>query len=350
MFGGARPSAWVRQRTDRHGKDSDDPSNVRKRARKLEKVVFHRLSQFPGMHIEASDGEIGKVKDVYFDDHSWAVRYLVIEAGSWFADRKVLISPISVSRIDWDNRSIGLNLTRREVQASPSIDTDKPVSRQHEVDFFDYYGYPYYWCGPSLWGETSGPMSPIGPIPPVRNAPDVHGESPLDPRLRSAVEVIGYKIQTDDTSMGHVEDFLLDLETWSVRYLVINTRIWLSGRHVVIPPQWIRAVDWTQRNVSIDVSSDLVKASPEFDWSSSAFSRAHETNLYRHYQRLEVPMPAPGRPGMYKCTPIDPLKREEMIRRAAYFRSQLREPCLTHEAEDWLAAERQIDRMLTGHV
>jgi sporulation protein YlmC with PRC-barrel domain len=311
--------------------------------------VFHRLGQFSGMHIEASDGEIGKVKDVYFDDHSWAVRYLVIEAGSWFVDRKVLISPISVSRIDWDNRAIGVSLTRRQVQESPAIDTDKPVSRQHEVDFFDYYGYPYYWTGPSIWGETSGPMSPIGPIPPVRNALDAHGELPLDPRLRSAVEVTGYKIQTEDTSMGHVEDFLLDLETWAIRYMVINTQKWLSGRHVVIPPQWIGDVDWTQRIVSVNVSSDVVKASPEFDWSGD-FSRDHETNLYRHYPRHEVAMPAPGECGMPRCTPIDPARREALIRQAAYFRSQLRGPCITHEAEDWFAAERQIDRMLTGYA
>jgi sporulation protein YlmC with PRC-barrel domain len=259
--------------------------------------VFHRLGQFSGMRIEASDGEIGKVKDVYFDDHSWAVRYLVIEAGSWFAARKVLVSPISVSRIDWDNRAIGINLTRKQVQESPAIDTDKPVSRQHEVDFFDYYGYPYYWAGPSLWGHTSNPVDVIGPVPPTRNAPGPLREAPLDPRLRSSVEVIGYSIKTDDASMGHVEDFLLDLETWAIRYMVINTRNWITGKHVVIPPQWIRDVDWTQRVVSVDVSSDLVKQSPEFD-SSVEFSRAHETNLYRHYQRHEAPMPSLGKSDM----------------------------------------------------
>jgi sporulation protein YlmC with PRC-barrel domain len=311
--------------------------------------VVYRLKQLVGLDIEASDGAVGKIKDLYFDDHSWVVRYVVVEAGGWFTDRKVLISPISVSRIDWDNNAVELSLTRQQVKTSPLIDTDKPVSRQHEADFFDYYGYPYYWNGPSLWGDTANPTGSIGTAPPVRNTPGLLGESPLDPRLRSAHEVIGYSLQATDSSMGHLEDFLLDAETWGIRYLVVSTHDWLPGKHVVIPPQWIRDVDWTQRVVNVDVSSDQVKASPEFDLGSK-FSRAHETNLYWHYQRHEVPMPAPGECGMPKCAPIDPEKRAAMIRRAAYFRSQQRGPCLSHEAEDWLAAEKQIDRMLTGHA
>jgi len=339
----------VRQRTDKSGQSSDTFAKCCKRTRKLEKTVVYRLKQLIGLGIEASDGKIGKIKDVYFDDHSWAVRYLVAEAGGLFTDRKVLISPISVSRIDWDNNVLELSLTCQQVKMSPPIDTDKPVSRQHEVDFFDYYGYPYYWAGPSLWGETSDPAGSIAPIPPTRNAPGLLGESPLDRRLRSAVEVIGYSLHATDSSMGHLEDFLLDADTWAIRSLFVTTHNFLPGKHVVIPAQWIRDVDWTQRVVSTNVSSDQVKASPEFNLGSD-FSRTHETNLYRHSPRHQVPVPAPGECGVPKRKPIDPAKREAMIRQAAYFRSQLRGSCLTHEAEDWLAAERQIDRMLTGHA
>ena len=311
--------------------------------------MIYKLEQLIGFHIQASDGEIGKIKDVYFDDHSWAVRYLVVEAGVGFTDRKVLISPISVSGIDWDNRTLRVSLSRQQVRTSPSIDTDKPVSRQHEVDFFDHYGYSYYWSGPALWGGTSNPASPAGPPPPIRNVAGVHGEAPVDPRLRSAREVIGYRLETNTDSVGHVEDFLVDPESWAIRYLVVDTRTWLSIKHVVIPPQWIRDVDWSQGIVTVDVSVDAVKASPEFD-SSVEFSRSHETNLYQHYERQEVPMAPRPKNAMVHCAPIDPARREDMIRQCAYFRSQLRTPRLTHEAEDWLAAEQQIDRMLTGQA
>ena len=255
--------------------------------RKLEKTVVYRLKQLIGLHVEASDGKIGTIKDVYFDDHSWAVRYLIVEAGAWFTARKVLVSPISVSRIDWNNNLIELSLTCQQIRTSPPIDTDKPVSRQHEVDFFDYYGYPYYWAGPSLWGETPDPAGSMALTPAPRNAPGLLGESPLNPQLRSAVEVIGYSLQATDSKMGHLEDFLLDSDTWGIRYLVVSTHDWLPGKHVAIPPQWIRDVDWSQRVVSIDVASDLVKESPEFNLGAE-FSRVHETNLYRHRAPHEV--------------------------------------------------------------
>jgi DUF2934 family protein len=291
----------------------------------------------------------GKIEDIYFDDLSWAVRYLVIKAGSWFAERKVLISPISVCSIDWDNQTIAIDLTRQRVEASPPIDTDKPVSRQHEADLSDYYGYPYYWFGPSLWGATSNPPGCLAPIPPTRNTPGPFGESPLDLKLRSSVEVTGYALRATDAAIGHLEDFMLDAQTWAIRYLVVDTRHWLLGKHVVIPPQWIKNVDWAQRVLNLNVSSAQVKASPEFD-PSDELSRAHETNLYRHYQRHQDQMPAPVENGIPRCAPVDPAKREAMIRQAAYFMSQQRGSCLTHEAEDWLAAERQIDRMLTGYA
>ena len=311
--------------------------------------MFHSLRQFIGMRIEASDGEIGKITDIYFDDRSWAVRYLVIETGSWFAERKVLISPISVSRIDWDNHTIAIDLTRRRVEASPSIDTDKPVSRQHEAELSDYYGYRYYWFGPSIWGATSNQPGCLMPITPTRNIPNPLGESALDLKLRSCVEATGYGLRATDSTIGHLEDFMLDAQTWAICYLVVDTRHWLLGKHVVIPPQWIKNVDWAQRIVDLDVSSAQVKASPEFD-PGSGLSCAHETKLYRPYQRYEGQTAPPVKNGMPPCAPTDPAKREAMIRQAAYFVSQQRGPRLTHEAEDWLAAERQIDRMLTGHA
>ena len=236
-----------------------------------------------GLHIKASDGAIGKIKDVYFDDYSWTIRYLVVETGAFFSVGQVLISPISVSSIDWDNGMVQVKLNRGQVKASPPIDTDKPVSRQHEADYFDHYGFPYYWTDPSLWIKATYPISPPGTGPVAHNAAGIHGEAPFDPQLRSAKEVVGYGIQTTAETMGHVEDFLLDSVTWAVRYLVVDTRNWLPGRHVVIPPTWIQHVDWDQRIVRVAVSPESVRDAPEFD-PNTEFSRAYESTLYKHYQ------------------------------------------------------------------
>jgi len=246
--------------------------------------MLYGFEKLNGLPVEATDGEVGKVKDIYFDDHRWTTRYLVVDTGRWLGGRRVLISPIAVKSIDWEKSVAQVELTQQQVRASPNIDTDKPVSRQHERDFFNYYGYPYYWSGPGLWGTASYPVSPIGYLPPVTNSPDEHGEAPTDPHLRSAKEVKGYRLRTTDDSLGHVEDFLLDSVSWAIRYLVVDTRNWLPGKHVVIPPQWIKDVNWSERVVNVDVTRDTMQGAPEYH-SSTEFSRAHETNLYRYYHR-----------------------------------------------------------------
>ena len=246
--------------------------------------MLYRLEKLLGASVAGSDGEFGRIKDVYFDDQRWAVRYLVVDTGNWLTGRKVLIAPISVGSIDWEKTLVNVELTQLQVETSPNIDTDKPVSRQHESDLYDYYGYPYYWTGPYLWGATPYPVSPVGPLPTAGSARGQNGTAPADPHLRSAKEVVGYHLLTSRDSVGHVEDFLFENATWAIRYLLVDTRNWQPGKHVAIPRQWIRGVDWTERVVNVDVSRDAVQTAPEYQ-SAVQFSRLHETNLYSHYRR-----------------------------------------------------------------
>ena len=246
--------------------------------------MLYRLEKLIGMSINASDGELGKVKDIYFDDHRWAVRYLVVDTGGWLDDRKVLISPFSVQKIDWDQRGIHVHLTRQQVKDSPSVNTDKPVSRQHEMEFLGYYGYPGYWGGPLLWGAIPYPVLPALAMPAVNEAWAGHAEAPADSHLRSAGEVTGYHLQATDHSIGHLQDFLVDDENWAIRYVVVDTRNWWPGKHVVIPAQWIKQLDWSENVVKVDVTRETVQSAPEFD-PDLEFTRAYETNLHRHYRR-----------------------------------------------------------------
>jgi hypothetical protein len=109
--------------------------------------------------IRATDGTIGHVKDFYFEDGTWVVRYLVIDAGSWLSSRKVLISPMALGQPDWTQKVLPASITKRQVRNSPNIDTDKPVSRQHEKQYLEYYGYPFYWGGAGLWGAGVYPSA-----------------------------------------------------------------------------------------------------------------------------------------------------------------------------------------------
>src|ERR1700691_472875 len=119
--------------------------------------MLSSMSDLEGYAIRATDGTIGHVKDLYFDDEAWVVRYLIVDTGSWLSSRKVLISPMAIGQSSWADKTLSASLTREQVKSSPDIDTDKPVSRQHEMEYLGYYGYPYYWGGDGLWGQGAYP-------------------------------------------------------------------------------------------------------------------------------------------------------------------------------------------------
>lgn len=105
-----------------------------------------------GFTLVATDGELGAVRDFYFDDEKWTIRYVVAETGTWLAGRRVLISPIAVRQVDWLGQRLTLGLTRQQVENSPDVDLLEPISRQIEAEYYNYYRWPAYWDGPGLWG------------------------------------------------------------------------------------------------------------------------------------------------------------------------------------------------------
>jgi uncharacterized protein YrrD len=230
-------------------------------------ILLRRFSKFAGSWIIALDGEVGKVHDVYFDDSSWVVRYLVADTGNWLFGRKVLISPQAVEQIDRTRQTVSLRLTRAKIKASPDVDTDKPVSRQHENQFNAYYGYSSYWDHSMQWG--TGPMPPVaGPTASELlelQEKRLISAHPGDTHLRSAREVKGYTISAMDGSIGHVEDFLFDDATWAMRHLVVKTGVWLFGRHVMVSRDSVRQVDWAAKSVEVDQTRKQIEHGVEFD-------------------------------------------------------------------------------------
>jgi uncharacterized protein YrrD len=249
--------------------------------------MLDSAKKLKGFAIAATDGAIGKIADVYFDDQKWAIRYFVVDTGGWLTGRKVLISPISVRDVDWNHHSLHVNLTRQQIKDSPGIATEQPVSRRQEAEFFRHYDYPLYWTGPLLWGF--GALPPLGgllhnDVPDSGEAADAEHQSHTDSHLRSANELIGYDIREINDSIGHVEDFLFDDEDWSIRFMVVNTGNWLPGKHVLISPQLITDVDWPSRHVVVNVTREEVESSPEYDRAHPPV-RDDRANLYRHVNK-----------------------------------------------------------------
>ena len=220
------------------------------------------MSQLKNFTLAAADGEIGRVRDLYIDDETWTVRYLVLDTGNWLPGRRVLVSPLSFAGTDADRQAIRVDLTRQRVKDGPAIDTAKPVSRQFEAGLARYYGYPEYWSGPHRWGLATHPFArPSGPTPTEREIL-AREEKRRDPHLRSAREVIGYAIEAVDGAIGHVEDFLVDGDTWAVCYIVVDTRNWWPGQKVLVSPAWFRDVSWSERSVSVELRRGQIEDAP----------------------------------------------------------------------------------------
>ena len=241
--------------------------------------MLRTLNELRGFQLEATDGTIGRVTGAYFDDHEWSVRYLVVDTGSWLHAREVLISPTSLGVADGRTRTLAARLTRKQVEDSPSVDLDKPVSRQQEGEVVGHYGWPAYWSM-GLWESR---------IPAMMEATREHPDKPApsrndgDPHLRSGREVIGYHLHATDDTLGHVEDLIIDDESWTVRYLAVDTSSWWFGGHVLISPRWIRAVRWPERMVDLSVPRDVIKHSPTWN-PTYPITQAYEDDLLDYYR------------------------------------------------------------------
>ena len=221
--------------------------------------MLRTASHLKGTSIAATDGEIGSVQDLYFDDHSWTIRYLVVDTGTWLPGRQVLISPRSIMTVT-DEAKIPVSLTKSQVENSPSTDVDKPVERQYEEEYSQYYGYPYYWTGPYRWGATPYPGEGVLAIPEAAAAMPPRGGG--DPSLRSTRNVTGYYIEATDGDIGHVDDFIVDTTAWAIRYMLIDTRNWWPGKKVLVSPEWINRVSWPDSRVYVDMSKQAIKSAP----------------------------------------------------------------------------------------
>jgi uncharacterized protein YrrD len=241
--------------------------------------MLNKAKSLTGYKLDGLDGEIGKVKEFYFDDRHWTIRYLVAETGTWLASRQVLISPHALVIVNHEEKNIVIDLTKKQIEESPSLDSDKPVSRQFEESYYGYYGWPTYWDGPYSWGAYSNIARNHDQ---GKTATSAH--KAWDAHLRSMPEVAGYHIQAEDGELGHVEDFIIDDQTWAIRYLIIKTGNWWSGKKVLVSPLWIGRVSWDKSKVFVNLTRNAIKQSPEYT-EASLLTRDYEIGLHGHYNR-----------------------------------------------------------------
>lgn len=237
-----------------------------------------------GFSMIETDGEIGKIEEFYFDDQTWTIRYLIVKTGNWFSQKKVLISPKVLKQPDWDNQQFPVGLTKDQIENSPDIDTDKPVSRQNEAALSTYYTWDNYWGddahGAGIFGSMPSELyeSDIAAPQNVEYVPDPNA----DTHLRSTEEVKGYSIHATDGEMGKVVDYIMDDTNWKIDYLVVECGSWLNSRKVLLSTQNITEVNWENKTVIVNISTSQVEDSPEYD-ESKALDEPYEKSLSDHY-------------------------------------------------------------------
>ena len=178
--------------------------------------MLRGVSDLRRLAVAATDGNLGNVVDLCFDDRSWAVRYLVVDAGSWFPDRWVLISPISVRSWAPDPSILRGALTKTQVK----------VSAEAHI--------------PGEWPEKLPPPYALGHA--IRDQARAGEEA----HLQVATAAIGYAMRTEDGTIGHVQDLLVDDKAWAIRYLLVDpTKRW-AGKRVLVAPEWLTPVRWDE--------------------------------------------------------------------------------------------------------
>lgn len=258
--------------------------------------MLRAASHLRRLTIHAEDGDIGSVDQLFFDDDRWTVRHIVVDTGKWLPGRRVLISPAAVLGIDDTEGTLRVRLTKDRIRHSPDIDTDQPVSRQQELDLHQYYGFAPYWDGVGLWGGGFYPPALIAPTtlsaggvaPPYPAGAPAEGKPAEqhagDPHLRSTKEVADYAVVATDGPIGHVQDFLVEDDTWTIRYIVIDTSNWPGGKKVAVPARAVRSVHWDDKKIMMDLTSDVIHGSPEVT-ADEPLGPELEAALRRHFDR-----------------------------------------------------------------
>lgn len=215
--------------------------------------MLKNLKQLYGCQLEALDGPVGHVKDFYFDDRTWTVRYLIADTGTWLTNRQVLLSPHSVGKLTIQDKKLRLKLTRNQIENCPRIDQHKPVSRQYEEQYYQYYGWPGYWQGGGLWGMTGVPIV-TSPKKSTKCNIETSSDQDDDLHLRSAQAVKGYNVQTKGKAIGQVIDFLIDDKSWAIRQLRVKSGHLFSHKEILIPIGRVKGISFEESTVSVGLA------------------------------------------------------------------------------------------------
>jgi uncharacterized protein YrrD len=210
-----------------------------------------------GNPLIASDGNIGHVKDLYFDDRTWAVRYVVADTGTWLAGQLVLLSPHAFGRLQQGATALRVNLSRKQIEKSPPIESHQTVSRAHEIDYFRHYGWPAYWTDGEVWGMAGSPA--VTPSLEAEVSGRTHVVHRDDKHLRSTREILGYEVHTGEGPAGTVCGLILDDTSWAISEILVDTDRWYLGKEILVSTANVERITYEESRVYVRLSKAEIK-------------------------------------------------------------------------------------------
>lgn len=218
---------------------------------------------------------MGKVKDIYFDDNSWAIRYAQVDTQKWLPGRNVYVSPSSFKGVKEDEKLVEVNHTKETIKNSPTIPADSEISTANEASLTAYYGWNRYWMGGDLWGASDRPVLPEVPIQNDKNAAN-RNEMEMNENtnyvLLNESDTIGMKVHGHDGHMGEVTDLVFDDDHWKIQYLVVKYLKIPVERYYLVTTKHITSVEWVEKDLYLDLKADSLEEQNDYETKEDALA------------------------------------------------------------------------------
>lgn len=214
------------------------------------------LHTLRGWHIRTADGARAELRDLYFDDRTWRLHYLIVSPRGK-REGPVLVTPNLVRAILPQSRVVEILLTQDQLEACPEAGSEKPVSQQCAA-IAPAAGVMVLLRARLLTATTLNLLAATGTDAAVESSAGASRDS----RLRSWNEIARYRVVARDGAVGWVRDLLLDSETWRIESMVVLIARWPRNRQVVLALSWIRGIHWATREVQVCLKRATIQRHP----------------------------------------------------------------------------------------
>lgn len=259
------------------------------------------LREVTGYEMHSRDGKIGIASDFLFDQKSWFIKSIVDKSGKVFS-KELLFSAGSIGGLDMQEKILHMDLDNEQIKHSPRLTVRDVLNPERFLPMDDnkvvfHSDWLNNWNSMRL--TVLGKQKKYATTKILNSSDLLHQEAMKDaslfvrnddeeiPTLQSSAMTFGFKISSRNGDMGYMQDFIVNDEDWSIKFLVINTKRNFSGKKILVSPEAIDWISWRRKHVSVDMEKEKLAGCPHFDMSfplnpelQSAIQEKYECHQY----------------------------------------------------------------------